>query len=172
VAVVPVDLMDRIRSAVPVGVVVAPGGKTRAASVASGLEEVDTTEVVVHDALRPFVEESVVRAVVAALDDCDGAIAAIPLDETLKRGAEDAVESTLDRRGLWRVQTPQAFRTAVLRAAHDRAAAEGFEAADDAQLVERYGGHIRLITANRMNVRLTGPEDFALAEALVAGRGS
>ena len=164
--------MDRIRSVVPIDVVLAPAGPTRAASVASGLEEVDTGEVVIHDVMRPFVEESVVRAVVAALDGCDGAIAAIPLDETLKSSAGDAVESTLDRKGLWRVQTPQAFRTPVLRAAHDRAAADGIEAADDAQLVERYGGNIRLVTANRMNVRLTGPEDFDLAEAFLAGRGS
>jgi 2-C-methyl-D-erythritol 4-phosphate cytidylyltransferase len=146
------------------------GGDTRRASVAAGLERVPTEVVVVHDAARPLVTRAAVEAVVAALEGCDGALVAVPVDETLKRVVDERVVSTVDRSGLWRAQTPQAFRTEVLRAAHRRAAEEGLDASDDAQLVERGGGQIGVVASTSGNLKITYPEDFLVAQALLGGR--
>jgi 2-C-methyl-D-erythritol 4-phosphate cytidylyltransferase len=151
------------------GLVFAVGGETRQDSVASGLEEVSTEVVVVHDGARPFADVELVRRVVAALSDADGAIAAMPSDETLKRVEGDMISGTVDRSHLWRAQTPQAFRTQVLREAHAKARAEGYVDTDDAALLERYGGTVRIVQGARSNIKLTYPEDFALAEAILRG---
>jgi 2-C-methyl-D-erythritol 4-phosphate cytidylyltransferase len=149
--------------------VITIGGETRQDSVASGLEEVSADIVVVHDGARPFITVGLIHAVIEAATEADGAIAAMPLDETLKRCVGDKVEDTVDREGMWRAQTPQAFRTDVLREAHEKARAEGFIGTDDASLVERYGGTVKLVNGGRSNIKITYPEDFALAEALVRG---
>lgn len=171
VAVVPDDLVDDAsqlcRSS---GVSVTPGGATRRDSVAAGLGLVEAPRVVVHDAARPFASPELVARVIAALSHADGAIAAVPVDETVKRAANQHVLETVDRTALWRAQTPQAFVTAVLREAHDRARRDGFDATDDAQLVERYGGTVVIVEGSRSNIKLTSPDDFVLAEAMVAAR--
>lgn len=149
--------------------VITTGGETRQDSVASGLEEVSSEIVVVHDGARPFITVSLVHAVVKAATEADGAIAAMPLDETLKRSVRDRIEDTVDREDMWRAQTPQAFQTQVLREAHEKARTEGFIGTDDASLVERYGGTVKLVNGGRSNIKITYPEDFALAEALVRG---
>ncbi len=149
--------------------VITAGGETRQDSVASGLEEVSSDVVVVHDGARPFISVGLVQAVIEAATEADGAIAAMPLDETLKRSVGDRIEATVDREDMWRAQTPQAFRTEVLREAHEKARAEGFIGTDDASLVERYGGTVKLVNGGRSNIKVTYPEDFALAEALVRG---
>jgi len=151
-------------------VVVAAGGETRRSSVASGLEEVASGTVVIHDGARPFATPDLVMRVLRGLDGFDGAVAAIPVAETLKRADGQAVAETVDRADLWQVQTPQAFKTSVLRSAHERAARDGIDATDDAALVERYGGRIRIVEGSRRNMKLTYPEDFELAE-LIAGAG-
>jgi 2-C-methyl-D-erythritol 4-phosphate cytidylyltransferase len=168
---VPAALQARARSLLPdERVVIAAGGSSRRASVARALEHVRSRTVVVHDAARPFVSPRAVAAVVSALEDADGAITALPVDETLKRVEDRRVLDTIDRSSLWRAQTPQAFRAGSLRAAHERAAAEGFEATDDAQLLERYGGTITVVQGTRENLKLTYPEDFVLAEAMARAR--
>lgn len=151
------------------GVVFATGGETRQDSVSSGLEELSTEAVVVHDGARPFAAASLVREVIAALEDHDGAIAAMPADETLKKVVDGHIETTVDRTGLWRAQTPQAFKTDVLRSAHARARDDGFIGTDDASLIERYGGTVAIVQGPRSNIKLTYPEDFALAEAILRG---
>jgi 2-C-methyl-D-erythritol 4-phosphate cytidylyltransferase/2-C-methyl-D-erythritol 2,4-cyclodiphosphate synthase len=152
-----------------VGVRVVTGGVTRQQSVARGLEVVTTERVVVHDAVRPFVTAVDVRRAAAALEQADGAVTAVPVDETLKRVEDGQIIETVDRSGLWRAQTPQAFRVDVLRAAHERAAAGSVAAGDDAVLVERYGGKVVVVRGSRRNLKLTFPEDFALAEAMMRG---
>ncbi len=122
-----------------------------------------------HDGARPFATAELIIKVVDALTDHDGAIAAMPADETLKRVDGDQIVETVDRASLWRAQTPQAFRSEVLRAAHQKAAAEGFIATDDAALLENYGGTVCVIQGTRSNIKLTYPEDFALAEAILRG---
>lgn len=167
IAVVPPDLLDVARSVLPSGAELAPAGETRAGSVASGLALVASERVVIHDAARPFASPELVRRVVAALEDAAGATAALPVEETLKHVAVGRIVATVERARMWRAQTPQAFRTETLRAAYERAAAEGMAATDDAQLLERLGHRVVVVPGSRTNVKITFPEDFALAEALL-----
>lgn len=168
VVVGPPDALDETRRAVEApDVVVAPGGPTRRASVASGLRRVTSETVVVHDAARPLVSPELVRRVVGGLAAGDGAIAAVPVADCLKRVTGDAVAGTIDRTGLFRAQTPQAFRTEVLRSAHERAEADGFEPADDAQLLERYGGEVVVVPGAETNLKITFAGDLVMAEALL-----
>lgn len=170
VLVVPVGEVARASDATAGmdGVVVTEGGATRQESVARGLALVTTDRVVVHDAARPFLTAELIERVVAALLDADGAIAAVPADETMKRVEGERVVETLDRSGVWRAQTPQAFHTAILRSAHERAATDVIVATDDAQLVERVGGTVRVVEGDRRNVKLTYAEDFDAAEFVAA----
>jgi 2-C-methyl-D-erythritol 4-phosphate cytidylyltransferase len=145
------------------------GGATRQASVAAGLRVLGAgvERVVVHDAARPLVDAALIERVLAALDHADGAVCAVPLTDTLKRVRDDRVVETFDREGLWRVQTPQAFRLEILRRAHDQAARDGVTATDDAALVERAGGSVVVVPGDERNVKVTTATDFALAEALL-----
>ena len=143
------------------------GGDTRQASVRAGLEAVDAERVVIHDGARPFARPDVFRRAITALEEFPAAVAAVPIEETVKRVAEGQVLETLDRDGLWRIQTPQAFRTETLAEAHAAALEAGVEATDDAALVERIGGTVAIVPGARYNLKVTYPEDLALAEALV-----
>lgn len=150
----------------------APGGATRALSVQAGLaalidRPVDEP-VLIHDAARPFLGAATIVSVLKALDDADGAIPALPVADTLKSGALDAAVVTKPRNDLWRAQTPQAFRRDRLLAAY--AAWTGpDEPTDDGQVVERHGGRVVVTPGDPMLMKLTYPEDFAMAETL-AGR--
>ncbi|HET7482601.1 MAG TPA: 2-C-methyl-D-erythritol 4-phosphate cytidylyltransferase [Actinomycetota bacterium] len=172
ILVVPDGHEDMARAIVrDLDVVVVRGGATRQVSVGNGLQEVDTEAVVVHDAARPFASSDLVRCVIDALDDAEAVLAAVPVDETLKRLDDDErVVETIDRSVLWRAQTPAAFRTSALRDAHRKAAAEGFTGTDESQLVERYGGTVRIVPGRRDNLKVTFPEDLRLAEAMVSLR--
>jgi len=155
------------------------GGVTRQASVLGGLEalaaaaghraaedESPTGHVLIHDAARPFVPDDVISSVIDALDDRTGAIAALPVVDTLKRaGAHGEVEATVSRDGLWRAQTPQGFPLAAMLALHRRAVREGADDfTDDAGIAEWGGLAVRLVTGAASNIKLTTPEDLALAE--------
>jgi 2-C-methyl-D-erythritol 4-phosphate cytidylyltransferase/2-C-methyl-D-erythritol 2,4-cyclodiphosphate synthase len=151
-------------------VVVVEGGDVRQRSVGAGLERIDSDVVVVHDAARPFVTPELVRRVVAAVGDADGVIAAVPVDETVKRVQGPHVLETIDRSDLWRAQTPQAFKTESLRDAHRRADLDHYVGTDDAELVERCGGKIAIVEGLRANLKITFPEDLGLAEAIAEAR--
>jgi 2-C-methyl-D-erythritol 4-phosphate cytidylyltransferase len=158
---------------------VVPGGASRAESVAAALAAVPATSevVLVHDAARPLLTPEIVAAVIAGLDGADGAIAARPVADTLKRGdgrEPPAIEATVDRAPLWAAETPQAFPVAVLRRAVEAARAEGrLDAATDcASLVEALGGRVRLVATPGANLKVTTTADLALAEHLLARRGS
>jgi 2-C-methyl-D-erythritol 4-phosphate cytidylyltransferase len=146
------------------------GGDERQKSVRNGLELVDTEHVVVHDAARPFATVDLVRRVLGALEEAHGAAPAVPVSDTLKEVRDGRVIRTVERSSLWAVQTPQAFLTQVLKSVHDKARVDGFVGTDDAQLVERYGGVMRIVEGSRDNVKLTYPEDWRVAEAMVAAR--
>lgn len=148
---------------------VVPGGADRQASVARALAALPPGPgvVLIHDGVRPFLPASLVRDVVAAAVRDGGAVAAVPVDETIKRGHEGWVAETLDRSRLFRIQTPQAFRREILEEAHRAAAREGFRGTDDAALVERLGHQVRLVQGTATNLKVTLPEDLALAEAWV-----
>lgn len=158
--------MDEARALLGEPFTITSGGPTRQASVARGLALVDGDRVIVHDGARPFVTPDLVRRVLAGLHEVDGAVTAIPLDDTVKRVDGDRVLHTVDRTQLWRVQTPQAFWTDKLRMVHRRAEADGIEATDDAALIETFGGTVRVIEGSRTNIKVTHPEDLAMAEQL------
>jgi 2-C-methyl-D-erythritol 4-phosphate cytidylyltransferase/2-C-methyl-D-erythritol 2,4-cyclodiphosphate synthase len=144
----------------------ARGGATRALSVQAGLNAISgpTDEaVLVHDAARPFVTAAHVRALLIALIDSDGAIPALPVADTLKREGPGGLTTT-SRDGLWRAQTPQAFRRDRLLAAY--AAWSGGEPTDDAQVVEATGGRIAIAPGDPLLMKLTFPEDFDMAQRL------
>jgi 2-C-methyl-D-erythritol 4-phosphate cytidylyltransferase len=146
---------------------VVPGGASRAESVRAGLSAVpeDAEVIVVHDAVRPLAGPSLFTAVVEAVraGGTDGAIPVLPVADTLKRTEGGTVRSTVDREGMVTVQTPQAFVAAALRSAHAGAG----EATDDAGLLELQGAKVRTVPGDPRNVKLTRPEDLALAEALM-----
>ena len=144
------------------------GGKTRTESVGAGLELVpaDVERIVVHDAARPLVTSELFERVLAALDQADGAICAVPLADTLKEVRQGCVERTIPREHLWRAQTPQAFRATMLRLAHDSAGQESVDATDDATLVERVGGLVVVVEGDPNNIKITTPADLRLVEAL------
>ena len=168
VLVVPGDLMQLARAEAPDDVELVAGGPERQHSVGNGLKVISNEVVVVHDAARPMVTPELVHSVLGALDgDTDAVVAAVPVDETLKRVQDGAVLETIDRSTLWRAQTPAAFKTATLKHAHERANADGFVGTDESQLVERYGGSIKIVPGTRDNLKVTFPEDFAIAEAMI-----
>jgi len=154
------------------GWVTTAGGATRALSVQAGLaalaDRPGDEPVLIHDAARPFLGAATIASVLKALDDADGAIPALPLADTLKSGALDAAVVTKPRNDLWRAQTPQGFRRDRLLAAY-AAWAGPDEPTDDGQVVERHGGRVVVTPGDPMLMKLTYPEDFAMAEQL-AGR--
>lgn len=167
VVVVPVADVESMEVA-GVDAVVA-GGSTRAASVRAGLAAIPMSAdaIAVHDAARPLASASVWAAVLAAVAaGADGAIPALPVTDTLKRVVNGVVVETLDRSQLVAVQTPQAFKAAVLRAAHDA----GSEATDDAALVEGVGGRVILVPGEWSNLKLTTPGDIDVAATILRAR--
>jgi 2-C-methyl-D-erythritol 4-phosphate cytidylyltransferase/2-C-methyl-D-erythritol 2,4-cyclodiphosphate synthase len=148
------------------------GGETRQASVRAGLEALAArvtppTVVLVHDAARPVVPPGTIAALLAALEHAPGAIPAQPVVDTLKRAVDGVIGETVPRAGLYRAQTPQAFRFAPLLAAHRAATAE---ATDDAQLLELAGIAVALVPGAETNVKITFPEDLDRVEALLMAR--
>ena len=147
-------------------ITVVSGGASRQESVALGLAAAPTAEiVVVHDAVRPFITSALLDRVVAAARDAGAAICALPVKETVKRVRDGVVEDTVDRTNLWSVQTPQAFRAALLREAHDKARRDGVMGTDCAMLVERLGVPIRVVEGLEANVKITTATDLARARA-------
>ncbi len=148
---------------------IVPGGKTRQASVAAGLKVLsgEAPIVVVHDAARPFITAAMVRAVAGVAAEGLGATVGVPVTQTIKK-VDDAghVVNTPARKGLWEIQTPQAFPRALLEAAHQAALRDGIETTDDAGLVERHGAKVRVILGSRANLKITTPVDLLLAQML------
>jgi 2-C-methyl-D-erythritol 4-phosphate cytidylyltransferase/2-C-methyl-D-erythritol 2,4-cyclodiphosphate synthase len=141
------------------------GGASRRESVANGLAALgEADRVLIHDAARPFLPATVIDALCAALDDHAGALPALPVADTLARGAEGALGETVSRDGLVRVQTPQAFRYAVVLEAH-RAWPEDREATDDAQMVRALDHEVAIVPGDPMLEKITHPADFTAAEA-------
>lgn len=155
------------------GVAAVAGGEHRSESVANALALCGEELIVVHDAARPLVTPGLIDAIVEELageQDAAGVIAATPVTDTIKQADEEGrVERTLDRSGLWAVQTPQAFRADALREA--LADPDSFPAAsDDAMLVERRGGRVVIHSTETDNIKVTTPFDLRIAELLLRER--
>lgn len=144
-----------------------PGGATRADSVRIGLAEVpaEVGVVLVHDAARPLLPPEVIERVISALGEgWEGVVPALPVPDTLKRVDGDAVTETLERSGVYAVQTPQAFTAEALR----RGLAGDGDATDCAGLVERAGGRVRVVPGDPRLLKVTTPADLELVERLIA----
>lgn len=149
------------------------GGRERQDSVRQALAVLEESVrlIVIHDAVRPFVTDTMVAEVVRAAQSDGGAIIALPMKDTVKQvGGDRLIERTIDRRPLWLAQTPQAFRRDWLDEAHRKAQAEGVAATDDAYLLEWMGHPVRVIEGSGENIKVTRPEDLIIAEAILASR--
>jgi len=150
---------------------VVAGGATRKDSVASGLGAVDsaTRLVVIHDGVRPFVDECAITRVIEAAENSGAAVLGVPVKSTIKHVDKNLdIELTLKRDSLWEIQTPQVFDRELIQAAYARSG--GDFVSDDASLVELMGKKVRVVTGSYFNIKITTQEDLAFAEAIVAAR--
>lgn len=145
------------------------GGRERSDSVRNGLEDLsDESEiVVVHDAARPFATSKMIEDVIAEARSGNGAAPGLPVTDTLKRvGGGGEITDTIDRTGLVRIQTPQAFPRAMIERAHLEAFRDGISATDDAALCERLGMRVVVVPGSERAMKITSDADFVRAEAL------
>ncbi len=170
VVVTAVDQVEAMRQALdmvaPGRVRIIAGGLTRRSSVENGLHALagnPPTRVLIHDAARPFLSAVVIDRLLAMLDRYEGAIPALPVADTLVRW-DGQLGDTVDRNGLYRVQTPQAFVYDAIVAAH-RLWPAGRDATDDAQMVRDSGHEVAIVAGDTMLEKITHPEDLAAAEA-------
>lgn len=145
------------------------GGAERQDSVRLGIQSVETSapkNVLIHDAARPFIDEKTISRVIGALSENDGAVAALPVHDTIKRAkAGKKIDTTVPRDSLWRAQTPQGFHFGKILVAH-RAAA-GQQLTDDAAVAEAAGLCVALVAGSPDNMKITQAEDFGMAETLL-----
>jgi len=149
------------------------GGAQRQDSVRHALEAVEagTELVLVHDAVRPFITQDMIKRVLEAASRHGAAVIAIPVPDTVKQvGPDGLIECTVDRGRLWLAQTPQAFRLLLFQQAHRQAVADGIQGTDDTQLVERLGHKVAVVEGDGQNIKITRPEDFIVGEAILAAR--
>jgi 2-C-methyl-D-erythritol 4-phosphate cytidylyltransferase len=146
------------------------GGATRQETVARALAEAPpgTEIVVVHDAVRPFIELEMIQRVVEAARKDGAAILGIPSVDTVKQVERQIILGTIPRERIVLAQTPQAFRYAVIREAFDRAIADGFNGTDESSLVERLGHNVTVLMGSDRNIKITKPSDLPLARLYIA----
>lgn len=169
------EVLGRLRLKKPLRI--AYGGAERQDSVLSGIHaalgEGAADFLAVHDAARPLITvEAIERCVACVREDptLAGAICASPVTDTLKLVEDGTIVSTPDRSFYWAAQTPQVFRADVLLEAHETARRDGYLGTDDASLVERLGGRVRCVSCARSNLKVTMPEDLAVAESALRER--
>jgi 2-C-methyl-D-erythritol 4-phosphate cytidylyltransferase len=152
---------------------VVAGGPTRAASVRAGLDALrrPVAIVLVHDGARPFVSRETIDGVIARARAGVGAVAAVPVTDTVKDVAERRITRSLARERLWRAQTPQGFPRAMLERAYAALANGDVAPTDDAELCERAGLPVEIVPDSPHNLKVTTPDDFRLAEALARELG-
>lgn len=150
-------------------VVVVEGGERRQDSVAAGLEHLQagTDIVAVHDGVRPFVSAEDIENVVRQAERTGAAILAVPIVETVKQVEKEFVESTLTREHLVLAQTPQVFRTGILKEAFERARKDDYYGTDESSLVERLGYSVAIVRGSERNIKITRPTDLTLARAFL-----
>lgn len=151
---------------------IVPGGRERQNSVINGLRAMrgrvsDTDVVLIHDGVRPLLTETMLADSITAARVHDGAVVAVPVKDTIKIARNGIIQNTPPREDLWQAQTPQAFRFDKIFKAHLSAEADGFTGTDDASLLERNGGDLRIILGDYRNIKITTPEDLTLAVAFL-----
>lgn len=153
---------------------ITPGGLTRAESTRAGLEAIPETDgiVLIHDAARPLVTPATISRLVSVLADAGAATVALPARDTILRVRDGYVRAVPERSGLWHAQTPQGFRLATLRAAHDAAREGSTDFTDDCGIVLQYLPEttIHVVEGSEENLKITKLGDIGLAEAVLAAR--
>ena len=145
------------------------GGATRAASVQAGLNALRApteTRVLIHDAARPLLDAATIGRVLAALHGHEAALPVLPVTDSLRRGADDIMGASIDRDGLWRAQTPQGFRLGAIRDAY-AAWAGPSSPTDDVEVARAAGQAVAMVAGDARLMKLTYPEDFTMAEAMI-----
>lgn len=148
-----------------------PGGPQRQLSVYNGLRKIEDRQgiVVIHDGARPFVKPEHIQMCILGARETGACILAVPVADTLKKvNRSGLIDNTIERKGVWQAQTPQAFAYDLIIRAHEKAREDGFIASDDALLVERLDNKVKIVTGNRNNLKITTPEDLQIAQAMLA----
>jgi 2-C-methyl-D-erythritol 4-phosphate cytidylyltransferase len=161
-------ILKKVKPHKPVKLV--PGGETRQESVFNGLMAIKGKDnlVVIHDGVRPFISFEKISKCISAAKKYGAAILAIPVDDTLKKvNKNQIIVDTVDRKNIWHAQTPQAFRYELIMEAFTKAKQDNFSGTDDASLVERMGKKVKIIEGDRLNIKITTPEDIILARSLI-----
>jgi 2-C-methyl-D-erythritol 4-phosphate cytidylyltransferase len=155
---------------------IAPGGKERQDSVYNGLELVEDKNciILIHDGVRPLIEKALIQEAIRHMteilrdgEDCNGIVLGVPVKDTIKEAKKGIVKKTLRRDFLWAIQTPQVFPYSYISTAYERAIKDGSYSTDDAALIEKYGGKIKVIMGSYRNIKITTPEDLIIAEYLL-----
>lgn len=160
---------EEIESRWPKIKAVVKGGKQRQDSVSRGLEAVspEIEIVLVHDGVRPLVTAELISRIIDAAKKEGAAIPAVTIEDTVKMIDGDFIIRTINREQLVRVQTPQGFRKNLLQMAFNQAKKEGYYASDEASLIERIGGRVKIIPGETKNIKITTPEDLKIAEVWI-----
>ncbi len=163
------DLIPDLRLAKPIDIVA--GGQTRQASVLNGLRAIggqDDDLVAIHDAVRPFLKETDLAACIRTAGETGACILGLRAFDTVKKvDSSGRIETTVDRASIWLAQTPQVFRYRLILDAHTLARQKGITGTDDAALLEMAGHAVRILPGSRLNIKITTPEDLAIAEAIL-----
>jgi len=149
------------------------GGSTRQESVYNGLQALPSgaEQVLIHDGARCLVTPDLLNSCAAAIRQCSGLIAAVPVKDTIKVVDDHGIiKSTPDRRQLWAAQTPQGFNVKLLKQCHVEGVRQGWEVTDDAALFERCGIQVRIVPGEETNLKVTTPQDLAIAEFILSNR--
>lgn len=149
------------------------GGAERQYSVHACIKEMTCVDIVlVHDAARPFITRDIIAQLVKSAKEYGAAIAGVRVKDTIKKVRDGMIEETVDRESLWAVQTPQAFRFALLSKAEEKAEKDHFLGTDEAMLVERLGHVVHIVEGSYDNVKMTTKEDLVFGEAILRKRGA
>lgn len=144
------------------------GGKTRQESVYNGLKEINEGIVVIHDAARALIDTETVEQSVLMCKKYGAAAVGVSCVDTLKRVDEQGfITETVNREGIYRIQTPQTFRVKDIKYAHEKALEQEFETTDDCALYEKYIGKIKIVPGISKNIKITFPEDLVLAQTIL-----
>lgn len=144
------------------------GGLERQDSVYAGLQALHSSgNVLIHDGARPFVKRETIHKIVMEVEKQGGAIAAVPVKDTIKKVDGTQIVKTVERSNLWAAQTPQGFQYDIVMNAHEDAIASGYKGTDDASLVERLGHTVSIVESDYLNLKLTTEEDLLFAEVIL-----
>ncbi|MBI5682985.1 MAG: 2-C-methyl-D-erythritol 4-phosphate cytidylyltransferase [Deltaproteobacteria bacterium] len=160
------EVIERFGFTKVIGII--KGGKERQDSVRNGLDAVDDsyTIVIIHDGVRPFVSPSIINRSIESAEKTGASVVSVPVKDTIKEVSDGYVVKTLKRGRLWAVQTPQTFKTEIIKHAHKKALEDGIYATDDSSLVERLGFRVEVVEGSYENIKITTPEDLIIGEAI------